>query len=91
MSANWGRLRNLACGLQPKGDPQCDDQWLRIVGPELVLHPPLDPHEIVERDCRLQDGRHVLKVTACIVGYILQHWNVDYFPDHSLDTAQHVL
>lgn len=71
--------------------PQHDLQWLRVVTLELVPHPAATHHEIVERDYRMNGGRLVLNVRACVAGYVLQHWAIDCTTNHSLDPTRHRL
>ena len=62
-----------------------DIQWSRIVELELQPHPAQVRPEIVARDFAMAGGSLKLKVRAANVGYLLQQWNVDCSPDHSLD------
>lgn len=62
-----------------------DIQWSRIVTLGLVPHPGHSHPEIVGRDFGIKEGVLSLPVRAAIAGYVLQQWNVDCSPDHSLD------
>ncbi len=62
-----------------------DIQWSRIVNLDLVPHPSQPRPEIVARDFGIKDGVLNLQVRAAVAGYVLQQWNVDCSPDHSLD------
>ena len=68
-----------------------DIQWSRIVGLEMVPHPALERPEIVARDFAMTNGSLIENVPAAIAGYVLQRWNVDCSPDHSLDCRQYRL
>ncbi len=68
-----------------------DIQWSRIVELELQPHPAQARPEIVARDFAMVGGFLKLKVRAAIVGYVLQQWNVDCSPDHSLDPKRYRL
>ena len=68
-----------------------DIQWSRIVGLEMVPHPALERPEIVVRDFSMINGSLIENVPAAIAGYVLQRWNVDCSPDHSLDCRQYRL
>jgi hypothetical protein len=74
---------------EERGDQ--DIQWSRIVTLELVPHPAQVRPEIIARDFGMQDGRLSLNVRAAIAGYVLQQWNVDCSPDHSLDPKRYRL
>jgi predicted DNA-binding transcriptional regulator YafY len=74
---------------EERGDQ--DNQWSRIVTLELVPHPSQVRPEIIARDFGMQDGRLTLNVRAAIAGYVLQQWNVDCSPDHSLDSKRYRL
>ena len=68
-----------------------DIQWSRIVNLDLVPHPTQPRPEIVARDFGIKDGILSLQVRAAIAGYVLQQWNVDCSPDHSLDPTYYRL
>lgn len=68
-----------------------DIQWSRIVKLELVPHPSQARPEIVARDFGMKKGSLVLNVRAAIAGYVLQQWNVDCSPDHSLEPTRYRL
>ncbi|MEI6416077.1 MAG: WYL domain-containing protein, partial [Pseudomonadota bacterium] len=68
-----------------------DIQWSRIVTLDLVPHPNQARPKIVEKDFRMTDGHRILNVRAAIAGYVLQQWNVDCSPDHSLDPKHYRL
>ncbi len=61
-----------------------DAQWSRIIDLELVPHPAHDRPEMIAMDYDMSDGVLRLKARAATVGYMLQRWNVDCSPDHSL-------
>lgn len=65
-----------------------DSQWNRIVNLELVPHPNkknVASPETIEHDFNMMNGCLKLSVRAAVVGYWLQHWNVDCTEDHSLE------
>ena len=68
-----------------------DIQWSRIVTMEMVPHPALERPEIVAKDFAMTHGSLIENVPAAIAGYVLQQWNVDCSPDHSLDCRQYRL
>lgn len=68
--------------------PRQDIQRNRSVSLTLVPHPEQARDDIVARDFGMQDNQLTLNVRAAIAGYVLQQWNVDCSPDHSLDPAQ---
>lgn len=68
-----------------------DIQWSRIVTLELVPHPAQARPEIVARDFGMKKGSLILNVRAAIAGYVLQQWNVDCSPDHSLEPTRYRL
>lgn len=68
-----------------------DHQWTRIVELELVPHPAQEHPQIVARDFGMKKGHLVIAVRAAIAGYVLQQWNVDCSPDHSLDPTRYRL
>lgn len=68
-----------------------DIQWNRILTLELIPHPDQQRPEVVARDFGMSDDRLVLNVRAAIAGYVLQQWNVDCSPDHSLDPRRYRL
>lgn len=68
-----------------------DIQWTRIVELKVVPHPAHARPEIVRMDCGMTDEPLVLRVRATHAGYLLQLWNVDCSPDHSLDWRQYQL
>lgn len=76
---------------EPHELPDHDIQWNRIVSLTLVPHPEQARHDIVARDFGMRDDQLTLNVRAAIAGYVLQQWNVDCSPDHSLDPARHRL
>lgn len=68
-----------------------DNQWNRIVPLTLVPHPAQARPDIVARDFGMEDNQLILNVRAAIAGYVLQQWNVDCSPDHSLDPVRYRL
>ena len=68
-----------------------DIQWTRIVSLELVPHPSQPRPEIVARDFGMKNGCLTLQVRAAIAGYVLQQWNVDCSPNHSLEPNRYRL
>jgi len=82
-------LESADIATQEKSDQ--DIQWSRIVTLELVPHPAQARPEIVARDFGMKKGSLVLNVRAAIAGYVLQQWNVDCSPDHSLEPTRYRL
>ena len=68
-----------------------DIQWTRIVELKVVPHPAHARPEIVRMDCGMTHEPLVLRVRAAHAGYLLQLWNVDCSPEHSLDWRQYQL
>jgi hypothetical protein len=82
----------LASGeILPHEQADQDIQWSRIVNLDLVPHPGQPRPEIVARDFGIKDGVLNLQVRAAVAGYVLQQWNVDCSPDHSLDPTSYRL
>ncbi len=77
--------------IRPREQAEQDHQWTRIVNLELVPHPAQPRPEIVARDFGIKDGVLSLRLRAAIAGYVLQQWNVDCSPDHSLDQTSYRL
>ncbi|CAM4452808.1 WYL domain-containing protein [Shewanella livingstonensis] len=69
-----------------------DQQWMRIVHLELVLHPTNVRYtQAIECDYGMDQGLLKLEVRSALTGYILRRWNVDcsenatqYSPEHHL-------
>ncbi|OGT88616.1 MAG: WYL domain-containing protein [Gammaproteobacteria bacterium RIFOXYA12_FULL_61_12] len=78
-------------GIAPHEQLDRDIQWTRILTLELRPHPDQQRPEIVARDFGMTGERLVLNVRAAIAGYVLQQWNVDCSPDHSLDPRRYRL
>lgn len=56
-----------------------DDQgWNTEVEIKLVPHPKSEHPETALFDYGMQDGAKVVALKACLVGYFLRHWNVDF-------------
>ncbi len=68
-----------------------DIQWSRVVTLEIVPHPGQARPETVARDFGMKKGSLILNLRAAIAGYVLQQWNVDCSPDHSLDPKRYRL
>lgn len=73
----------------PEEGREADDQWMRMVGLELVPHPGLARPEAVARDYAMTEGVLRLRLRAALVGYALLRLSVDASPDHALDHARH--
>lgn len=70
---------------KPNETKEHDDDWNRMVVLELVPHPKkADLQERTEDEYGMVDGVLKFKVRGALVGYVLQLWNVDCSPDHSM-------
>ena len=70
---------------------QSDLQWSRIMELKLVPHPDFESRDVVLMDYPMEDGVLKVRVRAANAGYMLQQWNVDCSPDHSLRGPQYAL
>lgn len=62
-----------------------DDDWNRMVTLQLVPHPDKpDFRQRTEDEYGMIDGVLTFKVRGALVGYVLQLWNVDCSPNHTL-------
>lgn len=68
-----------------------DPEWNRWLDLTLIVHPGVERPEIVHRDFGMKRGELRVTVRAAVAGYVLQLWNVDCSPDHSLDPSIHRL
>lgn len=68
-----------------------DQQWLRLVGLELVPHPGLHHPAAIAADYSMQGGVLPVTVRAALAGYALSRWDVDCSDNHSLDPVRHHL
>jgi predicted DNA-binding transcriptional regulator YafY len=75
----------------PEETVEHDVQWSRIIELELVPHPAHKRPEVVGMDYEMPNGVLRVKVRAANAGYMLQQWNVDCSPDHSLIGPQYAL
>jgi predicted DNA-binding transcriptional regulator YafY len=70
---------------EPHETREHDDDWNRMVVLELVPHPDkLELRERTEDEYGMVDGVLTFKVRGALVGYVLQLWNVDCSPNHSM-------
>jgi predicted DNA-binding transcriptional regulator YafY len=65
--------------------PFNDIQWNKYVRLEISAHPDMKHPEVIEFQYGMKDGVKELSVRAAIVGYWLNHWNIDCTKTHSLD------
>lgn len=58
---------------------QADDrEWNTEVQLKLVPHPKLEHPEAIKIDYGMDEGHKVVPLKACIAGYFLRHWPIDY-------------
>lgn len=76
---------------RPEEMPENDVQWSRIIELELMVHPLAERPEVIAKDYDMADGVMKVRVRATNAGYLLQLWNIDCSPDHSLKGKQYVL
>ena len=60
-----------------------DRDWTTEIALRLIPHPKALHPETTCADYDMQDGVKTVKLRACLVGYFLRHWHVDYSPDAS--------
>ncbi|MDN7182639.1 WYL domain-containing protein [Caballeronia sp. SEWSISQ10-4 2] len=60
-----------------------DKEWSTEVTLKLVPHPKADHPEATCVDFDMLDGAKLVTLNACLVGYFLRHWHVDYSVDAS--------
>jgi hypothetical protein len=60
-----------------------DKGWTTEVTLKLVPHPKAEHPETTWADFDMVDGTKLIKLNACLVGYFLRHWHVDYSADAS--------
>lgn len=68
-----------------------DHQWNRIVDLELIPHPAIAYPEAIAMDYGMVDGQRDVQIRAALAGYLLNYWNVDCSPEHSLSAERHPL
>jgi len=55
-----------------------DSEWSNVVKLNLVTHPKLEHPETVCMDFDMDNGVKQVTLPACLVGYFLRHWHIDY-------------
>ena len=68
-----------------------DNEWNIVVKLHLVPHPKLEQPQAIAMDYKMENGELLLEVRAALVGYLLQHWQVDCSPEATLDARQYPL
>lgn len=65
-----------------------DDEWNRMLKLELVPHPSKSPQgrAMIEKEFKMADGVHVLRVRAALAGFYLNLWSVDCSETQGLKT-----
>jgi len=60
-----------------------DRDWNNEILLRLTPHPKAVHPETIAADYDMQNGVKIVHLRACLVGYFLRHWHVDYSPDAS--------
>jgi WYL domain len=60
-----------------------DKEWNTEVSLKLVPHPRADHPETVRLDYDMTEDAKYVALKACLVGYFLRHWHIDYSEDAS--------
>lgn len=60
-----------------------DPDWNNEITLRLTPHPKAAHPETTCADYDMHNGAKTVKLRACLVGYFLRHWHVDYSPDAS--------
>lgn len=62
------------------GDVSLDDdkEWMNEVCLKLVPHPKAEHPETIRMDYDILEGGKLVNLRACLVGYFLRHWHIDY-------------
>jgi hypothetical protein len=81
----------LPASAPPEASPGRDDGWIKTVALDLTPHPGLAHPGAVAFDYGMEAGKLSVSLRAALVGYALQHWNVDATEDHRLDPLRHQL
>lgn len=70
---------------------ECDTEWQQDVVLQLVPHPAHLHPRAIELDFHMQNKMLELKLRLAEAKYVLQNWNVDVTPQHSLAPENHHL
>ena len=65
-------------GADSKNSLSDDPEWDQEVDLLLVTHPRAKHPETVELDYEMKDGKKVVRIKSCMVGYFLRRWPIDY-------------
>lgn len=60
-----------------------DREWNNEILLRLTPHPKAEHPETICTDYDMRGGVKLVQLRACLVGYFLRHWHVDYSPDAS--------
>jgi hypothetical protein len=60
-----------------------DREWNTEIVLRLAPHPKAKHPETTSADYDMHDGVKTIRLRACLIGYFLRHWHVDYSPDAS--------
>lgn len=60
-----------------------DREWNNEIVLQLSPHPKARHPETTAADYDIQGGLKAVKLRACLVGYFLRHWHIDFSPDAS--------
>ncbi|MEN8503604.1 MULTISPECIES: hypothetical protein [Paraburkholderia] len=60
-----------------------DPDWENEVTLRLTPHPKAVHPEAISADYDMENGVKIVNLRACLVGYLLRHWHIDYSPDAS--------
>ena len=55
-----------------------DKEWMNEVCLRLVPHPNAEHPETIRMDYDILEGAKLVSLRACLVGYFLRHWHIDY-------------
>lgn len=74
-----------------KETSQADKQWNRIVDFTLIPHPKAPYPKAIELDYSMEQGALKLECRAALIGYLLNHWQVDCSSTYQLCPQKHHL
>lgn len=80
---NLTRFESAAEGPASDKNLKDDAEWNTEVEIKLVPHPKSEYPETAVFDYGMQDGAKLVTLKACLVGYFLRHWHVDFTDDAS--------
>ena len=75
---NLARFTSVKEGDQSQTDLEQDAEWNKEVRLKLVPHPRAEHPETIRLDYEITDDARYVTLRACVVGFFLRHWHIDF-------------